>query len=363
MYKKLVENKKNLNQFISVRNTFKTTTTITLPSIIDPVSILAFPRCVRNSRRFVSNDSDRTLPTKYSVKPSTTPNNCLKLRQITLMVGNGTNFIGIMTNHIDVKAPTLANGSKIRKRDNRQRLSAHKVSLFLYPNVKAVSCKDGNMTKSPLLSNGPLELYQIVTPSLNNNDRGQEMNYLSLGRRGNIVHPILPRLQVKRLNANNEISFLITFYNPERYWELEFLPSNNDNEELLAAVRDFERVISSVCVYTGLEVGTEAEAEDELDYLLNESEQESDSESNPGQIFETVRSSSRETTATDEFINEAFKRAIRVMTETGDLRTTNRPRRHSTFAAWRPQRRKDDSLRKRFSYQGLPLRIASDPTN
>ncbi|CAR27899.1 hypothetical protein ZYGR_0N03860 [Zygosaccharomyces rouxii] len=287
------------------------------------------------------------------------------------MIGNGTNFIGTMNNPLDLNIP------KKRKRDvNRQRLSAHKVSLFQYSNVKAISCTDGNKNTSPLLSNGPLELYQIVTPAPNNYDKSQEMNYLSLGRNGNIVHPILPRLQVKKLKTNG-VRFLITFYNPERYWELEFLP-NNDDKDLWAIVDDFEKIISKICVYKSVEEirgenvneneekedDDEDDDEDELDYLLNESEQAQDSNPRLEVIRREETRASRET-STDEFINQAFKRAIRALSNPRDA-TTNRPRRHSTFIARRPhqqQPQQNDVMSKRFSYQGLPLRIASDPTN
>ncbi|GAV53892.1 hypothetical protein ZYGR_0AK03940 [Zygosaccharomyces rouxii] len=283
------------------------------------------------------------------------------------MIGNGTNLIGTMTNPADLSLP-----KKRRTDTNRQRLSAHKVSLFQYSNVKAVSCSDGNKNKSPLLSNGPLELYQIVTPAPNNYDKSQEMNYLSLGRAGNIVHPILPRLQVKKLKTNG-VRFLITFYNPERYWELEFLPNNRD-QDLLAVVDDFEKIISKICIYHSMEeIQRESqdedkeEEEDELDYLLNEPEQQQ--ESSPGlEVIRRDRPPAPPDTSTDEFINQAFRRAIRALSSPRDRDTTTavRPRRHSTFVARRPSQQQQpqhtDVIRKRFSYQGLPLRIASDPT-
>lgn len=278
------------------------------------------------------------------------------------MIDNG---IGTMTNPVDLNLP-----KKRRTGSNRQRLSAHKVSLFQYSSVKAVSCTDGNKNKSPLISNGPLELYQIVTPAPNNHDKSQEMNYLSLGRKGNIVHPILPRLQVKKL-GNNGFRFSITFYNPERYWELEFLPNNMD-EDLLPIVDDFERKISTICIYhreyhnkdenNDENNDDDDDDDDELDYLLNESEQEKDH-----QTTEVVVRREEHPAFTDEFINDIFRKAIRSLTTPRDAAVaTSRPRRHSTFVARRPSRlqqpEQNDIRTKRFSYQGLPLRIASDPT-
>lgn len=279
------------------------------------------------------------------------------------MIGNGTNLIGTMTNPVDLSLP-----KKRKTSITRQRLSAHKVSLFQYSNVKAVSCTDGNKNKSPLLSNGPLELYQIVTPALNNCDKDQEMNYLSLGRNGNIVHPILPRLQVKKLNTDG-VRFLITFYNPERYWELEFLPNDND-KDLLAIVEDFEKIISEICVYHDVEqIQRESQEEDdeddedELDYLLNDSDQTREPRPTPG-VIRRDQSQVPPDIFTDEFINQAFKNAIRAFSSPRDTAHAGRPRRHSTFVGHRPRQQTQhrDIIRNRLSYQGPPLRISSDPT-
>ncbi|SJM88878.1 uncharacterized protein ZBIST_5078 [Zygosaccharomyces bailii] len=194
--------------------------------------------------------------------------------------------------------PTNASGAKnglkpTSKIRTANRLSAHKVSLFKHARVKAVSCSAG--ARSPLMSSGPLELYQIVTPALNAKQDRQEMNYLSLGRNGNIVHPILPRLQVTRLSTINGAGprFLITFYNPERYWELEFLPSGNRKDTTLATVAEFESVIASMCKYKGVQ--PTRQKEDDLDYLLNDDDD---------------AKSAAAAKPTDEAINEAFKRAM-----------------------------------------------------
>lgn len=244
------------------------------------------------------------------------------------------------------------------------RLSAHKVSLFKHARVKAMSCTAG--TRNPLMSSGPLELYQIVTPAPNAKQCRQEMNYLSLGRNGNIVHPILPRLQVTRLStggggngdsgssapgAAGAPRFLITFYNPQRYWELEFLPSGNQGEATLAIVAEFESVISGMCDYTRLAQAPPVQAppvqapprqrEDDLDYLLLEDD-------GPSGVAAPK--------PTDEAINEAFKRAMQAVRPSVAAPAAAATRRFSSYV---PERYA--ALPKRMSGYYDYRRVFSDP--
>lgn len=181
---------------------------------------------------------------------------------------------------------TQSSPSKVRRnstdaRKAKQRLSAQRVSLFKYDNVRALSSSmpsdvrrgsdstvSSNTTRSSdpislssnrsrssvkvkpttLMARGTLEIYQIYTPNANTAEKRQEMNYLSLGRKENIVHPILPRLQVSKATGL-EHRFIIHFYNPDRFWEIEFLPVS-DSTALSNVVKDFEKVIGTICDYS-----------------------------------------------------------------------------------------------------------------
>lgn len=181
---------------------------------------------------------------------------------------------------------TQSSPSKVRRssgesRKGKQRLSAQRVSLFKYENVRVLSSSmsggirrgsdstaSSNTTKSSdaasvssnrsrssvkvkpstLMARGTLEIYQICTPNSSTAEKRQEMNYLSLGRKENIVHPILPRLQVTKV-AGSKNKFIIHFYNPDRFWEIEFLPMA-DTKTLLNVVEEFETVIVTICDYS-----------------------------------------------------------------------------------------------------------------
>lgn len=164
-------------------------------------------------------------------------------------------------------------------RKTKQRFSAQRISLFRYEYVRVRSSSvvrrsssstvGSDTTRSSdnasysssksrssvrvkpttLMANGILEVYQIYTPKSNAEEKVQEMNYLSLGRKDNIVHPILPRLQVTRKLGLTQ-RFIIHFYNPDRFWEVEFLASSAAaSGEVSNAVKEFESVISKICDY------------------------------------------------------------------------------------------------------------------
>ncbi|QLG70760.1 hypothetical protein HG535_0A07020 [Zygotorulaspora mrakii] len=255
---------------------------------------------------------------------------------------------------------------------SKQRLSAQRVSLFKYEKVRAMSCsvesgtrrgsesssstmtlKSGETTSdaslqsrssvklkpTALIASGALEVYQISTPNLNPNQKTQEMNYLSLGRKDTVVHPILPRLQVSKLEHCGQ-KFLISFYNPERYWEIEFL-SCKDPKATSDAIKEFESVISKICIFTTQEQKFDSldrecrntknqgeisndslasqnsllrgdiqekkineDEDDDLSYLLVEDNTGSLRSRKEAAIHSTGKADS------DDSINEAFKRAI-----------------------------------------------------
>ncbi|EDO19485.1 hypothetical protein Kpol_1018p13 [Vanderwaltozyma polyspora DSM 70294] len=174
-----------------------------------------------------------------------------------------------------------------KPRNLEKRSSAQRVSLFKYSNVQVVNCsaplspvqirKDSvssgststsrnydinsslsvkststvTMKSISLVSHGVMEVYQILTPTKDPNETPQMMNYFSLGRNGKIVHPILPRLQVTRLHGY-EASYSVLFYNPTRYWRIDFLPVENlvEKNQLNSILADFESVISSICEFS-----------------------------------------------------------------------------------------------------------------
>lgn len=159
-------------------------------------------------------------------------------------------------------------------RTSSKRLSAHRVTLFKHNNVQVFNCvrANGSRTSSisssssvrtviigdnvvsstmdklkplTLIGKGLLELYQIKTPATKDRT-GQSMNYISLGKSGQIVHPILPKLRITKLRE--PYKYLITFFNPERYWQIEFLPINAPyHKSMDEIILEFESVVSNIC--------------------------------------------------------------------------------------------------------------------
>ncbi|QLL31057.1 hypothetical protein HG536_0A08740 [Torulaspora globosa] len=292
---------------------------------------------------------------------------------------------------------TVSSPSRIRRssidrpelRKTKQRFSAQRVSLFKYEYVRVrsysvlrrdssstissdatrssdnasySSCKSrGSVRVKPttLMAKGVLEVYQIYTPKASPAEKQQEMNYLSLGRKDNIVHPILPRLQVTR-NSGLAQRFIIHFYNPDRSWEVEFLESSEGApgafEAVSKAVKEFESVISKICNYTVVsetperrraalidvnaipdlveetksrngsnviedkpksgkkgqdEVDKEEDEDDDLAYLLEEGNKEVQEKEIPnGNQSTSAANRESEDNLQDGAINEAFKKAM-----------------------------------------------------
>ncbi|CUS23336.1 LAQU0S09e02476g1_1 [Lachancea quebecensis] len=226
----------------------------------------------------------------------------------------------------------------------QQRLSAQRVTLFKYEHVRVMNCNTSSQRSnsdssastvtsqstvlrrsssrddsSPgtfkretcLMSNGVLEIYQIIT--YNVKSPPQKMTYLCLGRKGNIVHPILPRLQVTRLDSPDfKISILL--FNPERFWEIEFLPSGGLGKLDDQIAFEFESVISTICSYRSEKIltsdetqppeqlpGTSDNDESDLEYLLEDSDESSDDAGS------TVGSTCNK----DDLIHDAFQKAMK----------------------------------------------------
>lgn len=218
---------------------------------------------------------------------------------------------------VKLRSPSVDNNLRTRN-SGPKRTSAQVVSLFKYDSVsvsnfslsssyprielqtgnqfrnrRATWYSDGNNRDkvSILMTKGPIEVYQILTPSSSDTSEVQKINYLSIGKNGTIVHPVLPKLQVTKLD-NYNYKFCIHFFNPDRVWEIEFLSRmNQEYNELSTVVANFEQVMASICQYTLLD-GTESEPTkvadgdhddsetEDLNYLLNEDSNQDFAENN-----------------------------------------------------------------------------------
>lgn len=171
---------------------------------------------------------------------------------------------------------------------NANRESAQRITLFKHDNVRVLH---GSLTTTPtnlsdfqqcttsLLAMGRMEIYEIKTNS-------SCSKYLTIGKDSNVVHPLLPRLRVTK--AEFESQYYISFSNPERFWEIQFMDGDS------ASSQEFERVISGLCDFATMpreedvynendSQGSETVDEDsidELNYLLSDDEMEEDIEQN-----------------------------------------------------------------------------------
>lgn len=177
------------------------------------------------------------------------------------------------------RSPTKSKSTKkIMNRNNRK--SAQRISLFKYDNVKvltgflttttsSVTSQDFRIPSTSLLAMGPLEIYEIKTNS-------SCSKYITIGKNSNVIHPLLSTLRVtKLLNKVDQltIQYYISFSNPDRFWEIQFLDADDHISE------NFEDVISKLCQLIFLDDGDHHEdsrtindeSADDLNYLLDES--------------------------------------------------------------------------------------------
>ncbi|SCU80257.1 LADA_0B05996g1_1 [Lachancea dasiensis] len=205
--------------------------------------------------------SNKQKKSDYKTKGETFKPEAPKLRKGR--VPNGS----VSTNRLDSKG--------------QQRLSAQRVTLFKYDHVRVLNSVVKNHRSSSesstsstvtsqksvlrhidsndfspgtsdtrretcLMSDGPLEIYQII--SYTSKAAAQKMTYLCFGRKDNIVHPILPKLQITKLDSSQfEMSILLL--NPERYWILTFLPEPGRARLREETKTEFESVVRSICCY------------------------------------------------------------------------------------------------------------------
>ncbi|SCU83049.1 LAMI_0C01816g1_1 [Lachancea mirantina] len=273
--------------------------------------------------------------------------------------------------------------------DPGNRRSAQRVTLFRYDHVKVMNCsaylhrtnsgssastlhsyssvvRNGDeecMSVSSrrttcLVSDGPLELYQIISQG---GKTPQKMTYLSLGRKGTIIHPIMPRLRVTELESD-QFKIMIMLYNPERFWEIEFLPHHSEQKISPPVKTNFEDVVRSICQYVpkGPELSSDCESgslkqitqclddenasdkdSDDLEYLLDE-------EHEPLAEQLGLRNSS-DADCHDQ-INAAFRKAIQNIGFLGDRRDIALyEKRHGSLPGLSPHSHSDLSNRRSYS--------------
>lgn len=182
--------------------------------------------------------------------------------------------------------------------DNRK--SAQRISLFHQENVKILSgsltttrptLNDFKNSSTSLLAMGPLEIYEIKTNC-------SCSKYMTIGKNGDIIHPLLPKLKITKLvkhNDNNDssYSYYIPFSNPSRFWEIQFSQYVNCNGN-----NEFEKLVSKLCNLVYLEELNESvhdvhdisfedsptinndddSGSDELNYLLEDSDEDEENE-------------------------------------------------------------------------------------
>ena len=365
---------------------------ITLRILTRTSMVLSRGETKKNSVRSTPKQEKKPQSTFQSLKQSLKLSNNKKLKQDTVQPSSDTSK--------SVKTKKIGTYSK-RTGTQRKRISTQRFSLFTYGNVQVmnsfvpihndipnssynrrnsqVSANNAagtsrasfNDTQSQdsqntiklkptsLMAKGPIEIYQICTgfdkvkedmvpvqkSSKPSSHDGHVVNYLSIGRHGDIVHPVLPKLQITRLNGTG-FKYFISFYNPERYWEIEFLPLTCQSQsELENSVKAFENVINKICHFSHINeeatIGNNEslsdkftvpptldmeppnieltdDDDDDLNYLLDEEDEHGCTDNSFSVISNTCSNLSASflypsdpTNAVSISINEAFKNAIR----------------------------------------------------
>ena len=218
--------------------------------------------------------------------------------------------------------------------DNRK--SAQRISLFHQDHVKILSgsllttsptLNDFQNSSTSLLAMGPLEIYEIKTNC-------SCSKYMTIGKNGDIIHPLLPKLKITKIvkhNNSNDLneSYYISFSNPSRFWEIQFSQSLKGHEN-----NEFEKVISQLCNLVYLEEPSEIVQEvhdiifedsptinneddsgsDELNYLLEDSEEEVEDDIMDDMNQTTEKGSIRSHTTEFELgsteINQEFRKVM-----------------------------------------------------
>ncbi|QEU59065.1 Inp1 [Kluyveromyces lactis] len=216
--------------------------------------------------------------------------------------------------------------------DDTKRKSVQRTTLFRHDYVKVRSWPSDNPKNiNVILSKTSFEIYEI---DMGNSK--ERMNYLSLGKKDQFVHPILPKLKVERVPSDpqQEFKIIISLFNPERFWEVTFL-SINHGRVPRKVINDLEQVLSKICQYNNrapdnaslkdTKNDTNAipppkidilEEVDDLEYLLAENvpdqEQIPEAESLELNESSTISSISMEHSLVQsgDVINKTFKQAL-----------------------------------------------------
>ncbi|AET37868.1 Inp1p Ecym_2115 [Eremothecium cymbalariae DBVPG len=211
-------------------------------------------------------------------------------------------------------------------------VSTERVTLFKYDHVKVTSyqsplpslyertstartTEDIHGRKATVLeAKGPLEIYQLVAPMTAQSS--QKVTYLCLGRKEQIIRPILPKLKINMLNSEG-YQFSVLSFNPENWWKVEFLESTGDDSVVpYTVISAFENAVKNICQFfnkSARQIKDFETENDDLEYLLYIDSKDKDGghdEVTLDRDNSTDDTSVLNTATTSEMINDAFKRAM-----------------------------------------------------
>ncbi|AAS53190.2 AFL184Wp [Eremothecium gossypii ATCC 10895] len=294
----------------------------------------------------------KTIRTTFLKKKNTIGNLVSKGTHSSQSGGHKDSYMG------DVESLTLrspqSRGSWVESIDSKKihSLSNDRVTLFRYEHVRVTSYQSvrkkyrnsGDSRRgqermesavkgtdvlrreraSVIEPRGPLEIYQIITPI--SKEPSQKVTYLCLGRKEQIIKPILPKLRITMLTREG-LQFSVLSFNPENSWKIEFLGALGDSAVPCNVILAFENAVKNICRYTSElnndpieEVGTEDD--DDLEYLLYSDFAEDD---DTGSDITLNREHSSEPSdllncsTTNEMINDAFRKAIEHIRHVGSM--------------------------------------------
>ncbi|AMD21448.1 HER169Cp [Eremothecium sinecaudum] len=218
---------------------------------------------------------------------------------------------------IDERNTPVSGERVVLFRHNSVRVTAYyPLSTLNFSSLKTMALPDRNAEaqKTIVLEKGPLEIYQIIVPSIS--PPSQSLTYLCLGRKADIIRPILPKLKISMLSDETSIYWVFMF-NPDHFWKVEFLDADDYNQLNIL----FENTIKSICRYTNeLTVDEdesadndgekEEEDDDDLEYLLYMDEPERNGGNPPFALSNDSSDVNTQPPHATEPINHAFKRAI-----------------------------------------------------
>ncbi|CAI1647319.1 hypothetical protein SEUBUCD646_0M03420 [Saccharomyces eubayanus] len=318
---------------------------------------------IKQSTAQPSNETSKPVKVRnrdLSMKKSGVQRKRISTQRFSLFTYNN---VQVMNSFVPVHNDSQYNSTIVRRNSQVSTNNASKASKGSFNDALSQDSQNTIKLKpTSLMAKGPIEIYQICTgfgnlkenveliqkSSKDSSHDGHVVNYLSIGRHGDIVHPVLPKLQITRLNGTG-YKYFISFYNPERYWEIEFLPIDNQTRsDLENKAKDFENIISKICQFSqiseedtignneslsdkfatsstsivkspNIEIGDDdGDGEDELNYLLDEEDEPNKTKSVYPVPFDSYSNITTKldypngsTDTMSSSINEAFKNAMR----------------------------------------------------